>query len=71
MIAVKLNKELYYENVIKQAIKDYKKICDATIKDEGKYYNILLQNKKKIRGVNEEIIKYEFCNYCLGLMKKL
>ncbi|MBW3023091.1 HxsD-like protein [Candidatus Woesearchaeota archaeon] len=71
MITFKLNKKLYSEKAIMQTAEDYKEVCDTKIEKEKEYYKITLNLKSKDKELTEEIVKNEFCNYCLGMMKNL
>lgn len=59
---IKLNKEFYDEDVIKEALKDFEEVC------EGKIINNDIEVEL---GPKEDTsnLKEEFCNYVLGLMK--
>lgn len=67
MNSVKFNKKIYPLNAIKAAIKSYKNLAKFTFKQDKKYLQVILG------GVTDEdlkpIIKDEFCNYVLSLIK--
>ena len=48
---------------IEKAIKDYKEICNIKVKDEGKYYKLILSDPK----ADKELIWREFENYLIGI----
>jgi len=65
-IVINFNKNFYTVEVIKKAIQDYKGIANFNIISSKK------ENKVEIKNIDPEsegIIKQEFCNYVLGLMK--
>jgi len=65
-IVINFNKKFYTGEVIKKAIQDYKRIASFNIKFDKK------EIKVEIKNINlefKDIIKEEFCNYVLGLMK--
>jgi len=67
-IVINFNKSLYTIDVIKEAIQDYKGIADFNIVSGKK------DNKVEIKNIDSEskdIIRQEFCNYVLGLMKNV
>lgn len=65
-IIIKFNKNLYNLKAIKSAIKEYQKLADFNLSQKGNYIQVELKNiDKEIR----QIIKDEFCNYILSLMK--
>lgn len=67
---IELNKKIYSLAAIKEAIKAFEDHCSAAIEkqqESAKFYRILV---KKKTNVGDEELKNEFCNYCLGLMKK-
>jgi len=61
-VLVNFNTQFYNEESIKQAVVDFKGICDAEEKDKG----ILLKPKK---NKDLDLLGYEFYNHVLGLMK--
>ena len=63
---VKLNKKLYKLKAIKSAIKTYRQLADFNLKTKGKYFEVSIKNIDKDV---ENIIKDEFCNYILFLIK--
>ena len=65
-IIINFNKNFYTVKVIKEAIQDYKGIADFNMISSKK------ENKVEIKNIDpksEDVIKQEFCNYVLGLMK--
>ncbi|MBW2991651.1 HxsD-like protein [Candidatus Woesearchaeota archaeon] len=60
----KLNKKFYSEEIILQAIADFKDTCESNF-DREKFEVVLVS--KESCDLNK--LKNEFCNYCLGLMK--
>jgi hypothetical protein len=67
-IVINFNKNFYTIEAIKKAIQGYKEMADFnTICSEK-------ENKVEIENINpesEDVIKQEFCNYVLGLMKNV
>ncbi len=63
---LKLNKELYPKKSILKTIKGYEKIADFKLKEEKKYFLI----SGKIEKENEDLIKNEFLNFVLGVIKQ-
>jgi len=61
-VIVDFNEQFYKKEFIKQAITDFKEICEIEKTEEG----LLLKPKKEL---NIDILGYEFYNYVLGLMK--
>jgi len=59
-----MNKEFYTLEAIQQAIKDYEEVGLIELID-GRF-TLGVQSKS---AFNEELIKEEFCNYVLSLMK--
>jgi hypothetical protein len=66
VIAINFNKTIYKAKAINSAIKDYKGLADFELKQDKKYYRLILKNIDK---EVEQIIKDEFCNYVLYLIK--
>ena len=65
-IIVKFNKNLYNLKAIKSAIKEYQKLADFNLRQKGNYIQVELKNiDKEVR----QIIRDEFCNYVIFLMK--
>lgn len=67
-IVINFNKSFYTIDAIKKAIQGYKGIADFNIISNKK------ENKVELKNVDPEskdIIKQEFCNYVLGLMKNV
>jgi len=67
-IVINFNKSFYTIDAIKKAIQDYKGIADFNIISDKKKYKVELKN---INLESEDIIRQEFCNYVLGLMKNV
>jgi len=65
-IVINFNKNFYTVEVIKKAIQDYKRIASFSIKSDKKEIKVEIKN---INLEPRDIIKEEFCNYVLGLMK--
>ena len=63
---INFNKNLYRLKAIKLAIKEYKHLANFNIKQTGDYIQVELKN---INKEVKQIIKDEFCNYTLFLMK--
>lgn len=59
---IKLNKSFYDKESIKDAIVDFKGICNGKILNDN--IEIELIQKEEVENLKEE-----FCNYVLGLMK--
>jgi len=65
MEKLKLNKEIYKETAIKQAIEDFSELAEFEIKKDSKFFIVNLNNVKPEYKVS---LKDEFANYVLGLM---
>ncbi len=63
---IKFNKKIYSLKAIKLAIKDYQGLADFNLEKKGEY---ILVKLTKIDKEYKGIIKDEFCNYILSLMK--
>ena len=57
-----LNSQFYDKETVKEAIIDFKEVCDGKILNDE--MEIELEPKEEIAE-----LKGEFCNYVLGLMK--
>lgn len=65
-MVIKFNKKIYSLKAIKLAIKDYQELADFNLEKKGKYIQVKLT---KIDKEFKSVIKEEFCNYILSLMK--
>lgn len=65
-MSINFNKDFYSLEAIKKAIQDYKGLADFNIKIDKKNIKV---NLKNIDPNSKNVIKEEFCNYVLGLMK--
>ncbi|MBU1078319.1 MAG: HxsD-like protein [Spirochaetes bacterium] len=63
---LKLNKEIYPRKTIQKSIGLYKKIVNLTLKEEKKYFLV----SGKIEKENEELVKNEFLNYILSIIRQ-
>ncbi len=59
---IKLNNKFYSKEIIEEALKDFKEVCDGKILNDS--LEIELKPKENVDKLNNE-----FCNYVLGLMK--
>ena len=59
---IRLNDKFYSKKAVEQALRDFKNLCEGKILNDS--IEIELTPKAKT-----EMIKEEFCNYVLGLMK--
>lgn len=59
---IKLNKKFYNKEIVKEALDDFKKVCEGKILNDN--IEVELEPKE-----NVEMLREEFCNYVLGLMK--
>lgn len=64
-IKIKLNRQFYDLNAVKESLKAFNKVCDGVVVNK-KVMEITLKSKNKSLT---SILGYEFCNYVLGLMK--
>ena len=65
-IQFSLNKKFYNEDAIKEALKDFNEVCCGDYKKiKGKFLITLKSKNEK----HSELLKDEFCNYVLALMK--
>lgn len=63
---IKFNKKIYKARAVKLAIKEYQKLADFNLRQKGEHLEVRLTKiDKDLKG----IIKDEFCNYVLYLMK--
>ena len=65
-VIIQLNKQFYDLNSVNESIQDFNEVCTGKIDDKSEHeIKVILMPK------NEDIenLKYEFCNYVLGLMK--
>ncbi len=65
-VLINFNKNLYSSKAIKLAIKEYQNLANFSLRRKGNYIEIELKDINKKVG---QIIKDEFCNYVLSLMK--
>lgn len=59
---IELNNKFYNKEAIKEALKDFREVCNGKILNN--VIEIELEPKEKVENLQEE-----FCNYVLGLMK--
>jgi hypothetical protein len=59
---IKLNNKFYNKAVVEEALNDFKDVCEGNILSD----KIEVELEPKIKN---EMLKNEFCNYVLGLMK--
>ena len=67
MAKVKLNKQFYSKQSLKQAIKEYSSIATLKLKEQGGYYYVDI---KPAGPEYKSIINDEFANYVLALNKR-
>ncbi len=67
-MAINFNRSFYNLESIKKAIQDYKGLADFDISVDKKNIKV---NLKNINPESKDIIKGEFSNYVLGLMKNV
>lgn len=60
---IRLNKRLYSEDAVLEALKDFEEVCDGRIVRD--YIEVDLKQKEEF----DKPLDKEFCNYVLGLMK--
>jgi len=66
VILIKLNRRLYHQRAIKLAIREYQHLANFSLSQKKDYFQVSLRNiDKDVKSV----IKDEFCNYVLFLMK--
>jgi hypothetical protein len=61
-----LKKSFYDLNAVKEALEDFKEVCEGKIINKKSQIEINLKPKNKDFN---NILRNEFCNYVLGLMK--
>lgn len=66
MPQINFHKKIYDIKAIKSAIRAYKDLAGFEVKEDGRYIRVLIKNIDK--GI-KNIIKDEFCNYVLYLMR--
>lgn len=59
---IKLNNKFYKKQIIKEALNDFKEVCEGEILNDS--IEVELKPKENVERLEEE-----FCNYVLGLMK--
>ena len=65
-ILINFDKRLYNLKAIKLAIKEYQKLANFNLRQKKNYIQVELKNiDKEVR----QIIRDEFCNYVIFLMK--
>jgi len=65
-MVISFNKNLYNLKAVKSAIKEYQNLADFNLRQKGNYIQVELKNTdKEVR----QIIRDEFCNYVIFLMK--
>ena len=65
-MSINFNKNFYSLKAIEKAIQNYKGLADFNIEVKKKSIKVDLKN---IDPDSKDIIREEFCNYVLGLMK--
>jgi len=64
MVKISLNEDLYSQDSVSQAIKDFSEICEGSFEAKGGRIEIILKSKAEVKNLEQE-----FCNYVLGLEK--
>ena len=64
-IIIRLNRQFYDLDSIKQGINDFSALCSGSVKDADKIEIVL----NVTSDANIGILGYEFCNYVFALMK--
>lgn len=59
---LRLNKKFYNKGVVKEALEDFKNVCNGKVLNDK--IEVELEPREEVR-----MLKEEFCNYVLGLMK--
>ncbi|MFT4297903.1 MAG: HxsD-like protein [Candidatus Woesearchaeota archaeon] len=59
---ITFNTSIYPDNIIKQAVEDFKEIADISLITDNKYIKAKIIARKSIKN-----IKWEFSNYVLAL----
>jgi len=62
-VTLTFNKNLYPQELIEQAISDFKDACEAAFQNEK------LVLRPKSDEIKADVLGYEFYNYLLGLIK--
>ena len=65
-MVIRFNKKLYKQKPIKAAIRSFGEVADFNFSKKDNYYSIELYNPREYPA---DVIKDEFCNYVLQLMK--
>jgi len=64
---IKFNKDIYNKKAISGAIKEFKHLANFTIRQKKKAISVTIdKTEKEVKN----ILRDEFCNYVLYLMKK-
>jgi hypothetical protein len=66
-MVVNFSKSLYNGKSIKEAVSAYAQLADFAISETKEDFNVEI---RKIEPEFKDIIREEFCNYVLSLMKK-
>ncbi|MBW2979898.1 HxsD-like protein [Candidatus Woesearchaeota archaeon] len=64
-IRIRLNKQFYDINVVRESLKDFKRVCSGKVANKKAIEVMLKPKEQSLKGV----LGHEFCNYVLGLMK--
>ena len=65
MQIIKFNKKIYTLETVEQAIAEFKKLANFSLKDNGNYFEVKID---KIDNEVKDVLKDEFANYVLGLL---
>jgi len=68
MISILFNIKLYPLKSIKEGVKMYGGLCRFSLKRNKKYIQVMLYD---IEDEIKSVVKDEFCNYVLSLVKKV
>jgi len=63
---LKLNKEIYPKKAVQKAVSFYKKVIIFRLKEEKGYFSV----SGNIEKNNEELVKNEFLNFVLGIIRQ-
>ena len=63
-LIVRLNKKFYDTGAVKETLNSFRGVCSGKVLESNDRIEVFLQPKK-----NVPMLKEEFCNYALGLMK--
>lgn len=68
LVDLKFHGVIYPKRAVEEAMKAYQEFAHFELRTEGPYFLVSMKNQSNLE---DELLKDEFCNYALGLAKKL